>query len=174
VRYRTDPRVSTRVRQQFADQLVRTANASGNRARQLRQGVEQSFSPANPALNGESLNRYNDILFNPDYRRLFPFGGKIIFDGCEVAAGDDGTAFLAAVGRAFFKKSGGVVIGPTRLQIVLTGPLYYALVAVNGPFFTMARGRSVQLNVLGKTSFIGAYKAAVFTPGGFLIHVGFL
>lgn len=55
MRYRTDPRVSTRVRQQFADQLVRTANASGNRARQLRQGVEQSFSPANLARLAQSL-----------------------------------------------------------------------------------------------------------------------
>lgn len=55
LRYRPDPRVSARVRQQFADQLVRTANASGNRARQLRQGVDESFSPANLARLAQSL-----------------------------------------------------------------------------------------------------------------------
>ena len=55
LRYRPDPRVSARVRQQFADQLVRAANASGNRARQLRQGVEQSFAPANLARLAQSL-----------------------------------------------------------------------------------------------------------------------
>ena len=56
---------------------------------------------------------YHD--FNaPHYERLFPFkNAKMYFEGCEVAAGDDGWKFLEAAGRTFFRVAGGAVLGWT-------------------------------------------------------------
>ncbi|MCX7782288.1 MAG: hypothetical protein N2318_01440 [Meiothermus sp.] len=53
--YRPDPQVSAQVRAQFAEHLVRTAQASGTQAQQLRQGVEQAFTPANLSRLAQEL-----------------------------------------------------------------------------------------------------------------------
>lgn len=53
--YRPNPQVSAQVRFQFAEHLVRTAQASGAQAQQLRQGVEQAFKPANLSRLAQEL-----------------------------------------------------------------------------------------------------------------------
>lgn len=48
------------------------------------------------------------------YERLFPFrNARMYFDGCNVAAGDDGWKFLEAAARTFFRYAGGNVFGWT-------------------------------------------------------------
>jgi len=49
------------------------------------------------------------------YYRLFPQRTKVYFDGCNVAAGDQGWGFLSAAGKALLRNAGGITMGYTSL-----------------------------------------------------------
>jgi hypothetical protein len=53
------------------------------------------------------------------YERLFPNRTKMYFDGCNVAAGDDGWNFLAESGRVLLRLGGGITMGYTSLGIAM-------------------------------------------------------
>ena len=55
------------------------------------------------------------------YHLLFPTRTKIYFDGCNVAEGEAGWAFLAAAGKALLRTSGGITMGYTSVGFGMPG-----------------------------------------------------
>ncbi|TWT10058.1 hypothetical protein [Reyranella sp. CPCC 100927] len=67
---------------------------------------------------GEDVVRHTDwqtTFAGRNYHRLFPAFTRVYFDGCLVADGDMGTAFLTAAGATLLRQAGGVVFASTEL-----------------------------------------------------------
>ncbi len=56
------------------------------------------------------------------YERICPTYSRVYFNGCNVAQGPGGWAFLAAIGRIFLLTAGGAVFGHTSLGLEI--PVY--------------------------------------------------
>lgn len=115
-----------------------------------------------------------DSLFNPKYSALFPRAGYIIFDGCNVAEGENGATFLKRMGSSFFRYSGGFVTGPIVDQLDISGALYWLAkigTGINGGIvpsmsLDLVRGRSVPLTFESTVR-----RMAVVAPGGNTLQI---
>lgn len=111
--------------QDFADQLKRLKD-SGGRLRQLI--IDAHGSPAySQVLSAGNLSRFEGL------QDLFAPGAEIWFTSCNTGKGDEGLAFMRAVGQTFLAKNGGRVTASidyvrflTPTQRALMGPVAMA------------------------------------------------
>jgi hypothetical protein len=82
-----------------------------------------------------------------NFKALFPGRTKIYFDGCVVAAGDEGTDFLIKAGQSMLKAGGGWTLGWTGSGFAMPG------------FVPLWGGHTVRLTTSG-------LKTIYFMPGG--------
>ena len=111
---RTEDRIRLPVKtfsemQQALDNLL-VANTSIDRLL-----VETHGSPGRIYLGGAAINyKVVDTWFaSRGYERLFANGAHLLFNGCNVAEGDDGWRFLETFGGAMLSLNGGQVTGWT-------------------------------------------------------------
>jgi hypothetical protein len=77
--------------------------------------VETHGSPGRIYLGGSAINHtvVDSWFANRGYERMFSSSARIVFNGCNVAEGDDGWRFLERFGAAMLKLNGGQVTGWT-------------------------------------------------------------
>ena len=77
--------------------------------------IETHGSPGRISLGGSSVNHtvIDNWFANRGYERMFSGSANIVFNGCNVAEGDDGWRFLEKFGNALLKLNGGQVTGWT-------------------------------------------------------------
>ena len=88
-------------------------------------------------------------LPSKNYQRLFPLYAVIYFDGCNVAAGDEGYKFLLQAGKVFLLNHGGKTLGWTNLEVGIPG------------WFPISGGHTVHP--------FGSIKSIEFGPGGIVV-----
>jgi hypothetical protein len=105
-------RVAVKGTKQLAEQLQKLilAGATFSRALFFTHGAsgEIHFDRGTSIL---SIHNFEDVLDRQDYDRLFPEYSRIYFDGCNVAAGQEGWSFLTLVGKKFLRQKGGLTSG---------------------------------------------------------------
>lgn len=107
-----------------------------------------------------------------NYSNLFDGFGTIVFDGCNVAEGEEGKQFLVNIGGRLLQKFGGTVTGCTKRMIVNSGVLYY--LTLGGHFAgTIAGAPHITASSRGRAypwqTFTDSYRTAVFGHGGHLL-----
>jgi hypothetical protein len=85
--------------------------------------VQTHGGPGHISINGRSIwdNTIKSDFSGKNLDALFPLYTRIYFDGCNVAEGSSGIAFLEAVGSVFLRRGGGEVFGWTSYGYGMAG-----------------------------------------------------
>jgi hypothetical protein len=117
--------------------------------------------------SGKSWNYSDHSLGEPGrFSQLFHGYGVVAFEGCNVAAGDDGKKFMIKVGEEFLRNFGGTVTGCTKYMVGNTGLLNVLFrLATSSQSSPTVRGGAFPLNPFGNS-----FRTAIFGPGGHLLE----
>jgi len=119
--------------------------------------------PGQIEFDGEVISRYGSTI-NSTHSGLFPFGGKVYFNGCNVGANEEGTGFVRYMGRVLLQHVGGIVSANTRKGVWMDDLMVGIMMAGSGiKIASVLRGHVLSLGNFGS---LGGIKHAAVLPGG--------